>query len=284
MERSLPRRRTALLARRRRHGWHFCQPYNGECGRLPPSGKGPQSSINFITSHDGFTLNDLVSYSRKHNEANGEGNRDGLNENFSDGYGAEGETPDSQTEAIRRRQVKNFLVTLFISRGVPMLLGGDEFRRTQRGNNNAYCQDNPISWYDWTLLERNREIYRFTHGMIAFRAANPVLSKDAFYTDGEIRWLSAQGATPNWTEPAERRVACLIYGGARPDLYMIFNAATEPARFILPPAGKGRRWCLAVDTFKPSPLDLAEPGSQLPLPRQDSYLVAPRSSVILVTE
>ncbi len=119
------------------------------------SGKGPESSINFVTCHDGFTLNDLVSYSRKHNEANGEGNRDGADENFSANNGVEGNCADPAVEAIRHRQVKNFLLTLAISRGVPMLLAGDEFRRTQRGNNNAYCQDNETSWLDWSLSERH---------------------------------------------------------------------------------------------------------------------------------
>jgi isoamylase len=141
------------------------------------SGKGPESSINFVTCHDGFTLNDLVSYDDKHNEANGERNRDGTNANFSSNYDVEGETEDLQIASTRKRQIKNFLLTLFISRGVPMLLGGDEFRRTQKGNNNAYCQDNITSWYDWSCLERNREIFRFTRWMIAFRRAHPILCK-----------------------------------------------------------------------------------------------------------
>ena len=127
------------------------------------SGKGPESSINFVTCHDGFTLNDLVSYRYKHNEPNGENNLDGTRDNFSDNGGVEGETTDAGIEALRNSRIKNFLLTLLISRGVPMLLGGDEFRRTQRGNNNAWCQDNEVSWFDWTDLERDREIYRFTY-------------------------------------------------------------------------------------------------------------------------
>ena len=120
------------------------------------SGKGPGSSINFVTCHDGFTLNNLVSYRYKHNDANGEDNHDGTDANFSDNYGAEGETADAGIETLRKGQIKNFLLTLLVSRGVPMLLGGDEFRRTQRGNNNAYCQDNNMSWFDWTYLNATR--------------------------------------------------------------------------------------------------------------------------------
>ena len=147
----------------------FASRICGSADIYAASGKGPESSINFVTCHDGFTLNDLVSYRAKHNEANGEDNRDGTDANFSENYGAEGETTDAGIEAVRNRQIKNFLLTLLISRGVPMLLGGDEFRRTQGGNNNAYCQDNETSWYDWTCLERHQEIYRFARGLIAFR-------------------------------------------------------------------------------------------------------------------
>ncbi len=163
------------------------------------SGKGPEGSINFVTCHDGFTLNDLVSYGAKHNQANGENNHDGSDYNFSENYGAEGETTDAGIMAVRKGQIKNFLLTLLISRGVPMLLGGDEFCRTQGGNNNAYCQDNETSWYDWSLLERHEDIFRFTRGMIAFRQAHPILSKEQFYTNAEIQWFSPQGGSPNWT-------------------------------------------------------------------------------------
>ena len=128
----------------------FASRICGSADIYTKSGKGPEGSINFVTCHDGFTLNDLVSYRYKHNEANGENNRDGTDANFSENYGAEGETTDAGIEILRKRQIKNFLLTLLISRGVPMLLGGDEFRRTQGGNNNAYCQDNETSWFDWS--------------------------------------------------------------------------------------------------------------------------------------
>jgi len=156
------------------------------------SGKGPEGSINFVTCHDGFTMNDLVSFNYKHNEANGENNHDGQI------------TTSARITVLKVRQrmtvsspsgnarSKNFLLTLFISRGVPMLLGGDEFRRTQGGNNNAYCQDNETSWYDWSCLEQHKDIYRFTRGMIAFRSVHPILSKEQFYTDADIHWFGSK--------------------------------------------------------------------------------------------
>ena len=156
-------------------------------------------------------MNDLVSYQHKHNEANAENNHDGINENFSENYGVEGATVDANIESVRKRQVKNILLSLLVSRGVPMLLGGDEFRRTQGGNNNAYCQDNETSWIDWTDLEKHQEIYRFAHGMIAFRRAHPILSKEQFYTDAEIQWFGPPGGLPNWTDPKEKHFACLIH-------------------------------------------------------------------------
>ena len=248
------------------------------------SGKGPQSSINFITCHDGFTLNDLVSYRRKHNEANGEGNRDGTDENYSDNYGVEGPTDDSEIEAVRKRQIKNLLLTLFVSRGVPMLLGSDEFRRTQQGNNNAYCQDNEISWYDWSLLDRHREIHRFTRGMIAFRRAHPVLQQESFYTDADIRWFAPQGTPPVWDDPHEKCLACMILGQGEADLYLMFNASDEPAEFTLPRLSGDQRWLLAVDTFAQAPRDLIESGQEIKVEDQEAYQVGPRTSVILVTQ
>jgi len=140
------------------------------------------NSINFVTCHDGFTLDDLVSYNDKHNEANGEGNRDGRDENLSWNCSIEGPTDDPAIEALRNRQVKNFAALLLLSQGVPMFVAGDEFRRTQQGNNNAYCQDNEISWVDWTLLEKHQDVFRFFRTMIAFRKAHPVLHRRHFFT------------------------------------------------------------------------------------------------------
>jgi len=245
------------------------------------SGKGPESSINFITCHDGFTLNDLVSYRNKHNEANGENNHDGSDVNYSENYGTEGATTDPHIEALRIRQIKNFLLTLMIARGVPMLLGGDEFRRTQCGNNNAYCQDNSISWYNWRFFEQHQEIYRFTCGMIAFRKAHPILSKEKFYTDAEISWFNPKGALPNWTDPKEKRFACLIHEDEFDFLYLMFNANTEAADFYLPPVPNNGQWHLAVDTFYEAPEDFFDVGKEPLLEASKTYHVGSRSSVIL---
>jgi isoamylase len=247
------------------------------------SGKGPESSINFVTCHDGFTLNDLVSYRYKHNEPNGENNRDGTGDNFSENCGVEGETADAGIEALRNTQIKNFLLTLLISRGVPMLLGGDEFRRTQRGNNNAWCQDNDLSWFDWTYLERHREIYRFTCGMIAFRRAHPVLSEERFYTDTEIKWLGRAGGSPNWFDPKEKALACAIRESGQVSLLLMFNAGTNPADFSFPPLPRGFRWHLAVDTSGSAPRDLFTAGEQPAVDDSKPWSLKARSSAILVT-
>jgi len=236
------------------------------------SGKGPESSINFVTCHDGFTLNDLVSYSHKHNDANGESSRDGTSENYSADYGVEGITSDPEIDKIRLRQIKNFLLTMAISRGVPMLLAGDEFRRSQAGNNNAYCQDNAIGWVDWSLLLRNREIFRFARGMLAFRRAHPVLRREAFYTDKEVNWFDASGKKPDWSDPRQKCLACLIHTG----LFLIFNAQDEAVTFALPPAPSGS-WRLSVDTFY-------APAEESSLANQASFPVQSRSSVILVSD
>ncbi|MGL5098314.1 MAG: glycogen debranching protein, partial [Planctomycetia bacterium] len=145
------------------------------------SGRRPYHSINFITSHDGFTLSDLVSYNQKHNDGNGEANRDGENNNLSFNFGVEGPSDAIAVGRLRLRQLKNFLATLLLSQGVPMLLGGDEFRRTQRGNNNCYCQDNELSWFDWNLVQKNGELYRFTRELIAFRRNHPVFRRTKFF-------------------------------------------------------------------------------------------------------
>jgi glycogen operon protein len=260
----------------------FASRICGSADIYTKSGKGPESSINFVTCHDGFTLNDLVSYTLKHNEANGENNHDGTNCNFSENYGAEGETTDAGIESIRKRQIKNFLLTLLISRGVPMLLGGDEFRRSQGGNNNAYCQDNETSWHDWNCLELHREIFRFTCGMIAFRLAHPVLSKEQFYTDTGIHWFGPQGGLPNWADPKEKRFACLIHENGQDGLYLMFNADTKGTDFCLPPQPPGYRWRLAVDTSRPAPQDLSAEGEETLLENSTTYHVEARSSVILL--
>jgi isoamylase len=248
------------------------------------SGKGPASSLNFITCHDGFTLNDLVSYERKHNDENGENGRDGSDANYSDNCGVEGPSDDLAVEALRNRLIKSMLLTLFISRGVPMLLGGDEFRRTQRGNNNAYCQDNEVSWFDWGLLEKNKEIHRFTRGMIAFRRAHPVLRREVLYTDEDIKWFGPSGAPPIWTDDRQKSFACQIFGETEPDLFLMFNADSRSVDFSLPALSGMKIWRLAVDTARITPDDLYEAGEEPSMQGQISFRVEARSSAILLTD
>jgi glycogen operon protein len=248
------------------------------------SGKGPGSSLNFVTSHDGFTLNDLVSYTQKHNGENGDSSRDGTDANYSDNCGVEGPSDDPAVEGMRNRLIKNLLLTLFISRGVPMLLGGDEFRRTQRGNNNAYCQDNETSWFDWTLLEKHKEIHRFTRGMIEFRRAHAVLRREVFYSDTDMKWFAPNGATPNWTGGQQKSFACLILGQTEPDLFLLCNAETRSVDFSIPALPGNKFWRLAVDTARIAPDDLYETGREPSMQGQISFRVEPRSSAILLTD
>ena len=260
----------------------FASRICGSADIYTKSGKGPEGSINFITCHDGFTLNDLVSYRLKHNEANGENNHDGTDANFSQNCGSEGETTDAGIESLRKRQIKNFLLTLLISRGVPMLLGGDEFRRTQGGNNNAYCQDNETSWHDWGCLNRHKDIFRFTRGMIAFRKAHPVLGEEQFYTDAAVQWFGPQGGLPNWTGPNEKQFACLIHESEHNALYLMFNAGAAAIDFGLPTLSPGSRWHLAVDTAREAPRDLFAKGEEPLWKDPKSYHLGPQSSAILL--
>ena len=247
------------------------QPNNDE--RAPGRGS---------TDTFGFTLNDLVSYRHKHNEANGEDNHDGTVANFSENYGVEGVTTDSAIETLRKRQIKNFLLTLYVSRGVPMLLSGDEVRRTQGGNNNAYCQDNESSWFDWTRLEQHQEIYRFARGMIAFRCAHPVLSKEQFYTDTEIQWLNPSGGVPDWFDPKQKSLACLIRERGRPALLLMFNAGLADADFCLPPLPRGSRWHLAVDTSRSAPQESFVAETETLVDQLKPYRLQERSSAIVL--
>jgi glycogen operon protein len=189
---------------------------------------------------------------------------------------------DAGIEAARKTQIKNFLLTLLISRGVPMLLGGDEFRRSQGGNNNAYCQDNETSWYDWSHLKQHSEIFRFTHGMIAFRRAHPVLSAEHFYTDAEIHWFGPQGGLPDWTDPKGKQLACLIHEDGQRALYLMFNAGAEAVDVGLPPVAPGGQWHLAVDTAREAPMDLFAAGEELIWEHPRMYRLDPRSSAILL--
>jgi glycogen operon protein len=248
------------------------------------SGKAPVNSINFVTCHDGFTLNDLVSYHQKHNLVNGENNRDGSNDNFSINYGAEGATSDPGIKRARLKQMKNFIATLMVSRGVPMILGGDEFCRTQLGNNNAYCQDNEISWYDWSLLDKNQEFFEFVRGMIQFRRRHPVLSAEQFYKPEEVSWFNAAGWMPNWR--TDSAIGCQIHVKKDGDtgLYLIFNPLSHSLSFQLPRAPEGTVWIKKVDTSAMPPYDVCQPGQGIPLDEETSLLVSDRSVVVLVVE
>ncbi len=246
------------------------------------SGKGPECSINFVACHDGFTLNDLVSYERKHNEGNGESNRDGFDDNNSANYGTEGPTDNPAVEAVRRRQIKNFLLTLAVARGVPMLLAGDEFRRTQQGNNNAYCQDNETSWLDWSLCGRHAEILRFARSMLALRTAYPVLRREAFYRENDIRWFDPEGRVPDWSDSRLRSLACLIDAEPGPALCLMFNADNVPLPFVLPAPPRIGGWQLAADTGLPSPRDTNEAGKETAIASPFSYVLESHSSAVLV--
>jgi isoamylase len=256
----------------------------GSADIYAPSHRGPADSVNCITVHDGFTLNDLVSYNDKHNEANGEDSRDGESHNRSWNCGAEGETDDEAVLALRERQKKNFLATLMVSRGVPLLLGGDEMSRTQGGNNNAYCQNNEVSWFDWERAQRHQGLIDFVGALIALRAALPVLRQNS-WLNGEpdargiraIAWYSVWGqdmTQEEWGDPAVRCVAALLDGRcadeAGPSVLLLFNASPEGVTFTLPPQEDDvPAWRLRVDTahghFGDAEAKTVEAGGQLEL-------------------
>jgi glycogen operon protein len=224
----------------------------------------PQKSINFITCHDGFTMRDLVSYAKKRNEANGEENRDGEIHNHSSGYGIEGPTSDTKILAVRKRQQKNLFATLLLSEGVPMLLAGDEFSRTQEGNNNAYCQDNEISWVDWSLLEQHQDLHSFVRELIAFRKAHPSLKYVRFLRDKEeegkpadVLWLGPDGGPVDWDNGKcigcfLRCQDCQLEEVHDDGILILFNAGAKPATFHLPET-KGKPWSLALTTQETTP-------------------------------
>jgi isoamylase len=234
----------------------------------PDEGRRPSASVNFVTVHDGFTLNDLVSYDRKHNEANTENNRDGTDDNRSWNRGAEGSTGDTDVNAMRARQKRAFLVTLLLSAGVPLLLGGDELGRTQRGNNNAYCQDNEITWFDWSTVDE--DLLRFTKELIALRRGHPVFRRRRYSTGKEaadLRWFTPSGTemtAENWADSNARSVALFIDGSTDPDVgadgtpmvdndfLMLINAWWEPLMFTVPADLLARRWDVVCDTFDPA--------------------------------
>ncbi|GAB1482333.1 hypothetical protein MASR2M78_11480 [Treponema sp.] len=278
---------------------HFATRLSGSSDLYLRDGRKPFHSINFLTSHDGFTLNDLVTYGQKQNLENGEDNRDGHNADFSCNYGFEGPSTNPVIVELRERQLKNLIVSLMVSLGTPMLLGGDEFRRTQRGNNNAYCQDNEVSWFDWNLKERNKGMYRFVKEMIAFRLRHPAFLRPEFYSgqDGnynaipDITWFDEEGKDPDWNK-TDKLLALRLDGSKADtfadrddnDFFIMFNAATKEQSFVIAPCLEGKLWFRVVDTFLKSPLDIVAIGKEEALKTQEEYTVKERSVVILMSK
>jgi isoamylase len=260
------------------------------------AGRTPQASVNFITCHDGFTLRDLVSYNNKHNEENGEENQDGANDNNSWNCGVEGPSDDPVIEALRLRQQKNALALLLVSQGIPMLSMGDECGRSQRGNNNAYCQDAEWNWFDWDLIDRNSGLFRFTRAMIAFRKAHPAFRQCEWLTGKDcvgsgfpdISWHGVLPWKPDWTPPS-RTIAFMLCGrhmeakGERGEfLYCAFNSYHEPLEFRLPTLPSGVFWHRFANTGLNEPEDIVVPDQEPMLEDQKLVTLKDRSCVILV--
>lgn len=253
-----------------------------------PQHRLPINSINFVTCHDGFTLHDLFSYEHKHNEANGENNRDGHNDNLSTNCGVEGETSNAKILAMRRQLARNAIAILLLSQGVPMFLAGDEVLRSQRGNNNSYCQNNELAWFDWDLTHANVDMLRFVQQMIALRRRHPALMRRRFLTGGpvgnralpDITWYGADGGPPDWYDGQSRVLGFTLAGltAREADLHVMLNMGETPLQSALPSV-TGRRWQLAVDTSRQSPNDVIAPEKQQPL-AQAVVTVAARSVAV----
>ncbi|QKE85380.1 glycogen debranching protein GlgX [Arthrobacter sp. NEB 688] len=251
----------------------FASRLTGSSDLYEHNGRKPIASINFVIAHDGFTLRDLVSYNEKHNEANGEDGRDGEGHNRSWNCGVEGETDDPEVRALRRRQQRNFLATLLLSQGVPMIAHGDEIGRTQQGNNNVYCQDNELSWVDWELDEEQRDLFAFTSAVAKLRREHPVFRRRRFFAGsadhggqselGDIAWFQPGGermGDGDWSDGEARMMTVFLNGKAIPspdahgrpvvddDFLVLFNADHEDHEFVLPGEEWGERWCTEIDT------------------------------------
>jgi isoamylase len=276
----------------------FARRLSGSSDLYQSDGREPFASINFITAHDGFTLADLVSYNQKHNEGNLEGNQDGTDDNRSWNCGAEGDTDDREVNALRARQQRNFLTTLFLSQGTPMLLGGDELGRTQKGNNNVWCQDNELSWFDWAYDESAQELHDFTRRLIRLRQHHPVFRRSTFLRGAEVMgsglpdvwWFRAEGrkmTNRDW-QSGEPVLGMFLNGreitspGPRGEqieddsFLVLFNAHGEDREFVLPRRRFGAQWSLELSTADPE----AEAGSAV-LPARTALTVTSHSLVIL---
>jgi len=247
-----------------------------------------EESVNFVTCHDGFTLNDLVSYNQKHNEANGENNRDGMSDNRSYNWGVEGPTDDPAVDGLRNRQVKNFFTATMLSLGLPMILMGDEVRRTQQGNNNAYCQDNEISWFDWTLVTKHPDMHRFLRLLCTARLLLDTelepwdTSLNQLLRFADRSWHGVKLGQPDWSFTSH---SLALHVEARKEgllFYLILNAYWEPLEFELPPASNGSPWRRWIDTSFDSPSDIVEWQTAPPL-TSPIYRAGPRSVVALYT-
>ena len=268
----------------------------GSADLYQPGGRPPCASINFITSHDGFTMNDLVSYREKHNLANGEENRDGDNNNHSENFGVEGPTDQPIIDALRLRQIKNMMSTLMLSQGVPMLVAGDEFRRTQKGNNNAYCQDNEISWLNWALQEQNTDLIRFVRALIQFRKNQPTIRRRTFLTGvpasngwADVSWYSALGTAVDW-HSSELPIICLLAAptpeedasGLGRDVLLMLNSSSAGCRFMIPAIARSRNWQMFMDTSLASPNDIYPDLDGPALPESGSYTLPQKSMAVYV--
>jgi glycogen operon protein len=247
-----------------------------------------EQSVNFVSCHDGFTLNDLVSYNRKHNEANAEGNRDGGDDNGSWNCGTEGVTTDPEIERLRTRQVKNFLTATLLSLGVPMFLMGDEVRRTQLGNNNAYCQDNESNWFDWSLLAKHADVHRFVKLLIArrlLRDPDPERQRMTliqFIREGINGWHGVKLNQPDWSDHSHSVALSSELPREGLLVHFIFNAYWEPLDFTLPRIGteKGRPWRRWIDTFREAPDDIVAWQDAPPI-SECTYRAGPRAVIVL---
>ncbi|HEX7373926.1 MAG TPA: glycogen debranching protein GlgX, partial [Steroidobacteraceae bacterium] len=274
----------------------FAERFAGSSDLFRHDGRKPTASVNFVAAHDGFTLADSVAYNHRHNEANLEGNQDGHAHNLSWNCGVEGPTDDPDVLALRARQMRNLLATVFLSQGVPMLLAGDEFGRTQQGNNNAYCQDNEVSWVDWSLLERNAALADFAHRLIDLRRSRLWLRRDTFLKGAQraaatrdVVWLHPSGremTDDDWNHTGLRALAILMNAGASAkktaaggDLLIVFNADDAPVRMTLPRALHGETWTVLFDT-----MDEVQPAVARVLRCNETCEIGPRSTVLLESQ
>jgi glycogen operon protein len=246
--------------------------------------KSPIHSINFVTCHDGFTMAGLVSYERKHNLANGENNTDGGNDNYSSNGGIEGTTDDPIIEQQHLKRIKNMMATLLLARGVPMMLGGDEMRRSQQGNNNAYCQDNPVSWYDWSLLQQNQALFEFVRKLIALRKRFPVLSEQRFYSDSSIQWFGQHyQELPNW-QGKEGILGCVINADLANQvrLILLFNASERAISFCLPNSLHAHGWQLLICTSETNDINAKSSEPNTLGVHSNTYVLAENALTVLV--